>query len=77
VVASVVRYADNIVKGFGSAISIVIGSVLSVYIFGVRLSNQFVLGAALVVFSVFIYSSGVKLVGWKQHKKLVRGIRTP
>jgi len=34
IVAFVVRYADNILKGFASSFSIILSSICSVYLFG-------------------------------------------
>ncbi|XP_039298591.1 UDP-galactose translocator isoform X2 [Nilaparvata lugens] len=56
IVAVVVKYADNILKGFATSMAIVISAVLSVYLFGFEISLKFVLGAVLVVLSIFIYN---------------------
>ncbi|KAK8758282.1 hypothetical protein V5799_004084 [Amblyomma americanum] len=55
-VAVVVKYADNILKGFATSLAIVLSCVVSVYAFEFRLSWQFVAGAALVMGSIFLYS---------------------
>lgn len=55
VIASVMKYADNILKGFATAVSIILSSVLSIYIFDFTISFQFFTGASLVVLSVFLY----------------------
>ncbi|CAG0917192.1 unnamed protein product [Notodromas monacha] len=55
IVALVVKYADNILKGFSTSIAIIIGCIANVMFFGVSLSFQFLLGTALVIFSVFLY----------------------
>lgn len=55
-VAVVVKYADNILKGFATSLAIIISSVLSVYLFDFHLSFMFILGTTLVIFSVFLYS---------------------
>ncbi|KAF7272773.1 hypothetical protein GWI33_014482 [Rhynchophorus ferrugineus] len=55
IVAVVVKYADNILKGFATSLAIVISCIGSIYLFGFELSLQFVLGAAFVICSIFLY----------------------
>lgn len=54
-VAVVVKYGDSIVKGFATAISIVFGCILSMWLFDFQPNVQFVIGTILVILSVFIY----------------------
>lgn len=54
-VAVVVKYADNILKGFACSLAIIITCVLSIFFFGFQLSFQFTVGAALVIGSIFLY----------------------
>ncbi|KNE70130.1 UDP-galactose transporter [Allomyces macrogynus ATCC 38327] len=54
-VSLVVKYADNILKGFATSVSILLSSVASVYLFGVHLAAHFVAGAALVVIATYLY----------------------
>eukprot|EP00126_Sphaerothecum_destruens_P008435 Sdes_comp20211_c0_seq1m13557 len=56
VVAVVVKYADNILKGFATSVSIILSSVLSIYLFSWSPSLQFVFGASLVICAVYMYS---------------------
>ncbi|KAJ8301499.1 LOW QUALITY PROTEIN: hypothetical protein KUTeg_020486 [Tegillarca granosa] len=56
VVAVVVKYADNILKGFATSASIVLSCVASMYFFDFQLSLQFTIGACLVMLSVYMYS---------------------
>jgi solute carrier family 35 (UDP-sugar transporter), member A1/2/3 len=56
VVAMVVKYADNILKGFATSVSIVVSAVISFYVFSFRPSFIFVVGAHLVIFAVYVYS---------------------
>jgi UDP-sugar transporter A1/2/3 len=56
VVAMVVKYADNILKGFATSMAIVISCVASVYLFDFHITLQFVLGASLVICSIFMYN---------------------
>lgn len=59
VVAVVVKYADNILKGFATSGSIILACVASVYFFEFRLSIEFCLGTLLVILSVFMYGKFV------------------
>jgi drug/metabolite transporter (DMT)-like permease len=51
-----VKYADNIVKGFMTSISIVIASIASVIWLHFHVTPIFSLGAVLVTVSVYLYS---------------------
>uniref|UniRef100_A0A182W5N9 UDP-N-acetylglucosamine transporter n=1 Tax=Anopheles minimus TaxID=112268 RepID=A0A182W5N9_9DIPT len=55
IVAVVVKYADNILKGFATSLAIIISCVASIYLFDFSLSLQFTAGAALVIGSIFLY----------------------
>lgn len=55
IVAVVIKYADNILKGFATSLAIVISCVASIYLFNFELSFQFVCGAMFVIFSIFLY----------------------
>ncbi|XP_028307991.1 UDP-galactose translocator-like isoform X1 [Gouania willdenowi] len=55
-VAVVVKYADNILKGFATSCSIVVSTVMSVYLFGFHVDILFMLGAGLVISAVYMYS---------------------
>lgn len=54
-VALVVKYADNILKGFATSLAIIITSVASIFIFGFQLTVQFSIGALLVIVAIFMY----------------------
>jgi len=54
-VAVVVKYADNILKGFATSLSIIVSCVASVYLFNFQVSGQFLFGAALVISAIFLY----------------------
>ncbi|KAJ9600858.1 hypothetical protein L9F63_000970 [Diploptera punctata] len=56
VVAMVVKYADNILKGFATSLAIVISCIASIYLFDFHITLQFVFGAALVICSIFMYN---------------------
>ncbi|KAI8646602.1 UDP-galactose transporter [Parasitella parasitica] len=55
IVALVVKYADNILKGFATSISIILSSVISVWLFNFSFSGSFLLGAALVIYATYLY----------------------
>ena len=55
-VAVVMKYADNIIKGFATSIAIVLSTVLSIFLFGFELKPLFIVGSALVISAVYIYS---------------------
>lgn len=61
-VGVVVKYADNILKGFAAAVSIVISCILSVYLFSFKLTMPFVSGAALVMLATYLYGVAQKPV---------------
>ncbi|KAG0242986.1 hypothetical protein BGX31_011389 [Mortierella sp. GBA43] len=54
-VAIVVKYADNILKGFATSLSIIISGLISVYFFDFEPSFQFQLGALVVIFATYMY----------------------
>ncbi|KAF9090622.1 hypothetical protein BGX29_011365 [Mortierella sp. GBA35] len=56
IVAVVVKYADNILKGFATSISIVISAIASVALFGSKIGTIFILGTVLVLGATYIYS---------------------
>ena len=55
IVAVVVKYADNILKGFATSVAIIISCVVSMYIFDFHLTLQFAFGTILVIGSIFLY----------------------
>ncbi|KAJ1567396.1 hypothetical protein HK405_006114 [Cladochytrium tenue] len=60
IVSLVVKYADNIIKGFATSISIILSSVASVYLFNFSMSRNFVIGAGMVLFATHLYGSSAK-----------------
>ncbi|XP_064604394.1 UDP-galactose translocator-like isoform X2 [Liolophura sinensis] len=56
-VAMVVKYADNILKGFATSAAIVLSSVASIFIFNFVLSPQFTIGAGLVMLALYVYGT--------------------
>ncbi|KAF9284100.1 hypothetical protein BGZ88_010151 [Linnemannia elongata] len=56
IVAVVVKYADNILKGFATSISIVISAIASVALFGSQIGTIFMFGTVLVLGATYMYS---------------------
>ena len=76
-VGVVVKYADNILKGFSAAVSIVVSCIASVYFFEFRVSLPFLFGAGLVMIATYVYKKKKKHVsketvvnGTKEHVKV-------
>nr|XP_014276671.1 UDP-N-acetylglucosamine transporter isoform X2 [Halyomorpha halys]XP_014276672.1 UDP-N-acetylglucosamine transporter isoform X2 [Halyomorpha halys]XP_014276674.1 UDP-N-acetylglucosamine transporter isoform X2 [Halyomorpha halys] len=61
VVALVVKYADNILKGFATSLAIIISCLASVYLFNFRITVLFTIGVVLVIGSIFLYSKPAKV----------------
>jgi len=59
VIAVVIKYADNILKGFASSAAIIISCIVSMYIFDFELSTLFIIGAGLVIIATYMYSKFV------------------
>lgn len=58
IVAIVVKYADNILKGFAASFSIVTSCILSYFLFDFHPNFKFLFGAILVMISTYLYSYG-------------------
>ncbi|KAF7259218.1 hypothetical protein EG68_03004 [Paragonimus skrjabini miyazakii] len=56
-VAMVVKYSNNMLKGFACSVSIVLSCLFSVLFLGINLSWSFLLGTSLVLISVILYSA--------------------
>lgn len=56
IVAVVVKYADNILKGFAASFSIVTSCILSYFFFDFQPNLEFFAGAVLVNISMYLYS---------------------
>ncbi|CAO3584310.1 unnamed protein product [Absidia cylindrospora] len=54
-VAIVVKYADNILKGFATSLSIIVSGVISFYLFNFQPTMTFVMGAFIVMISSYLY----------------------
>ncbi|KIP12221.1 hypothetical protein PHLGIDRAFT_124145 [Phlebiopsis gigantea 11061_1 CR5-6] len=54
--ALVIKYADNILKGFATSLSIVISFLASVALFHLQITVSFVLGASVVLVATWLYN---------------------
>ena len=55
IVAVVVKFADNILKGFATSLSIIISCVVAVFLFDFTITLKFTLGAGLVMAAIYLY----------------------
>ncbi|KAL1925472.1 uncharacterized protein VTP21DRAFT_355 [Calcarisporiella thermophila] len=56
IVALVVKYADNILKGFATSISIIVSCIFSIIFLDFHLSLHFLSGASFVLIATYLYS---------------------
>jgi len=56
-VAAVLKYADSVLKGYATAISVVLSGVFSMILFGTSLSFLYALGIVNVIISVLLYNA--------------------
>ncbi|KAL7571947.1 hypothetical protein ACA910_006577 [Epithemia clementina (nom. ined.)] len=61
IVASVLKYADSILKGYATALSVILTGVLSMLLFGTQLSTLYFLGILNVICAVLLYNGGKNL----------------
>lgn len=71
IVALVIKYADNILKGFATSISIVLSAVVSMYMFNFVVTPYFAVGSLLTFMATFMYSTS----GRKSKSERQREIR--
>ncbi|OUM63094.1 hypothetical protein PIROE2DRAFT_29060, partial [Piromyces sp. E2] len=55
ITAVVVKYADNILKGFANSISIILSCVVSFFFFDFNITVLFIIGCFIVLFSSYLY----------------------
>ena len=56
-VGAVLKYADNIIKGFVTSVGVILASLASVYLFEFVITINFFVGAAIVFASLQVYNS--------------------
>lgn len=76
-VAFVIKYADNILKGFACALATIVATIASVPIFGFELKFSFFIGMIVVLGSTLLYGGTVKMNGayWNGEPSLCQGVR--
>ncbi|GFQ68281.1 UDP-N-acetylglucosamine transporter, partial [Trichonephila clavata] len=61
VVSTVIKYADNILKGFATSVSIVLSTVCSYYLLGdFEPTDTFFMGATIVIVATMLYGYPLK-----------------
>jgi len=60
-IAIVVIYADNILKGFATSISIILSCIISYYVLNFNITIIFTVGCALVIYATYVYSKPIKI----------------
>lgn len=58
-VAAVIKYADNVLKGLATGVSVVLATVASTILFGTAMSAQFTMGATLILGAVYYFSNPI------------------
>lgn len=58
-VAAVIKYADNVLKGLATGVSVCFATAVSFFLFGTALSSQFSVGAAMILVSVYFFSNPI------------------
>jgi len=56
IVALVMKYGDTILKGFATSVAVVVATILSIFIWNAPVDGWFVIGAAMVIIAVVLYS---------------------
>ena len=56
-VAAIIKYADNVLKGLATGVSVCFATAVSTVIFATPLSGQFTVGATLILISVYLFSN--------------------
>ena len=76
-VAMVIKYADNLMKGFAAALATVVATFLSVPLFGYEIGLTFFLGVCVVLYSTMLYAGTVKLTGagWDKELEICASLR--
>ena len=56
-VAAIIKYADNVLKGLATGVSVVVSSALSMVLFHTPLGPKFMIGACLILHAVWFFSN--------------------
>lgn len=61
IVAGVLKYADSVLKGYATALSVILTGILSRILFGTELNAIYFMGISNVVIAVVLYNGGEEL----------------
>ena len=56
-VAAIIKYADNVLKGLATGVAVAFSTFCSMILFGTPLTAQFSFGAAIILSSVYVFST--------------------
>ncbi len=62
-VAAIVKYADNVVKGLATGVAVVVSTLTSVMLLGMQLRLSFIVGGGMILTSVWAFSNHTKVPG--------------
>jgi len=65
-VAAVIKYADNVLKGLATGVSVCFATVVSFLLFGTPITGKFSVGAGVILVSVYFFSNPIKKVAVEQ-----------
>lgn len=70
-VAAVMKYADNVLKGLATGVSVVLSAVVSSAFFGTPITRHFLVGSCIVLLSVYLFSNDLHVPDFivRTHKK--------
>lgn len=72
-VAAIIKYADNVLKGLATGVSVVLATALSILLFGTPLTGQFSLGAGMILAAVYYFSNSLPAALFPPTKKVKDG----
>jgi UDP-sugar transporter A1/2/3 len=72
-VAVVVKYADNILKGFATSISIILSCIISYFAFDFNVTMLFIIGSSIVMYATYLYGKPVKQENEVSYARLEEG----
>jgi UDP-sugar transporter A1/2/3 len=61
-VAAVIKYADNVLKGLATGVSVVSSTAFSMLLFGTPLTKEFMMGSVIILSSVYFFSNDIPSV---------------
>lgn len=70
-VAAVIKYADNVLKGLATGVSVVVATACSMVLFGTPITGQFTVGAIVILTSVYFFSNPLPVSLAKKNESVV------